>query len=54
MLERVVGAGAARGAARLAARGAGGGEKVSARPQKPRLGRFTQGVSATISILATD
>ena len=30
------------------------GEKVSARPQKPRLGRFTQGVSATMSILATD
>ena len=30
------------------------GEKVSARPQKPRLGRFTQGVSATISMLATD
>ena len=27
------------------------GEKVSARPQKPRLGRFTQGVSATISML---
>ena len=30
------------------------GEKVSARPQKPRLGRFTQGVSATISMLAMD